>query len=83
MSSADSQEVVETLDDDIDPNAKPKRWSWSPCEAYFMNIMIRACCEIIEISPTMSLSGIQVEVMEKWHLRYHLFLLVDELSSSA
>jgi hypothetical protein len=78
MSSADQDVLAE---DEHDPNAKPKRWSWSPCEAYFMNIMIRTCCEIIEGGNTMSMPSIHQELMEKWHYRYHLFLLV-ELSSA-
>ena len=56
--------------------AKAKRWSWSPTEAYFMNVMIRSCCEVIESGRTMSMAGIHQEVMERWHDRYYYMLLI-------
>lgn len=51
------------------PGGKPKRWSKSDNEEYFMNILIRTCCEVIESGRTLNNAMIQLEVMEGWHTR--------------
>jgi hypothetical protein len=46
-----------------------KRWSWKANEAYFVNILIRSCVEIIESGKTISLPQIEAELMDIWHRR--------------
>ena len=51
-------------------SGKPKRWSRSENEEYFVNIMIRTCCQVHESGKTINTSMIHLEVMEGWHKRY-------------
>jgi hypothetical protein len=55
-----------------------KRWSWKANDAYFMNIMIKSCIEIIESGKTLSLAQIEAELMDVWHRR--LFTLSRTLA---
>jgi hypothetical protein len=55
-----------------------KRWSWKANEAYFVNILIRSCCEIVESGKIMSLPQIEAELMDVWHRR--LFTLSRTLA---
>jgi hypothetical protein len=69
-SSADSAASVPGSGTQVASQAgKPKRWAWSATDAYFTNIMIRTCCEIIESGKTMNMPSIHAEVMEIWHRR--------------
>ncbi len=49
---------------------KPKRWSWNATEAYFVNILIKTCVEVIECGKTMSMPEIHCDVMTIWHRRF-------------
>ena len=55
-----------------------KRWSWKANEAYFVNILIRSCVEIIESGHYMSLPQIEAQLMDVWHRR--LFALSRTLT---
>ena len=46
-----------------------KRWSWKANDAYFVNILIRSCIEIIESGEVMSLPKIEAQLMDVWHRR--------------
>ena len=48
---------------------KPKRWSRSLVEEYFMDINIRTCCEVIESGLTLNMPMIHLQIMEGWHTR--------------
>lgn len=56
--------------------AKAKRWSKSPNEIYFMNILIRTCCQVRESGMTLHTYMIHVEVMDGWHTRYGVLSVV-------
>ena len=55
---------------------KPKRWNKSPIETYFMNILIRTCCQVRESGMTLHTYMIHVEVMDGWHTRYGVLSVV-------
>ena len=76
MSGQAADDPIGDEEQELPTFAKAKRWSWSPTEAYFMNVMIRSCCEVIESGRTMSMHGIHQEVMERWHCRYVVYLLL-------
>ena len=60
------------MSEDIPPDGlrgKPKRWTRSECDEYFMNIMIKTCCEVIESGMTLNQPMIDLHVMEGWHTR--------------
>lgn len=70
-SSSDAEDAVGTLDTTATcGSSKPKRWSRSENEEYFVNIMIRTCCQVHESGKTINTSMIHLEVMEGWHKRY-------------
>ena len=46
-----------------------KRWSWKANDAYFVNILIRSCIEIVESGEIMSLPKIEANLMDVWHRR--------------
>ena len=48
---------------------KPKRWTRSECDEYFMNIMLKTCCEVVESGMTLNQPMIDLHVMEGWHTR--------------
>ena len=48
---------------------KPKRWNKSATEEYFMNILIRTCCQVHESGLTLHTYMIHAEVMDGWHIR--------------
>jgi hypothetical protein len=46
-----------------------KRWSWKANDAYFVNILLRSCIEIVESGKYISKAQIDAELMDVWHRR--------------
>jgi hypothetical protein len=74
-SSSDGDTVI---DSNTGVTGVMKRWSWKANEAYFVNILIRSCVEIIESGNYMSLPQIEAQLMDVWHRR--LFTLSRTLT---
>jgi hypothetical protein len=68
-SSSEDEGTQASVADAQQIQGKPKRWKWSPADAYFNNIMIVTCCQIIESGDVMSASAIQAQIMDIWHKR--------------
>jgi hypothetical protein len=68
-SSSEDEGTQASVADAQQIQGKPKRWKWSPVDAYFNNIMIVTCCQIIESGDVMSASAIQAQIMDIWHKR--------------
>lgn len=66
----DTQEEEDYEDAATTARRRPKRWAWSPSEAYFTDILIRTCVEVLECGRHMALAGIQQVIMDIWHRRY-------------
>ena len=66
----DTQEEDDNEDASTTARRRPKRWAWSPSEAYFTDILIRTCIEVQECGRLMSIAGIQQVIMDIWHRRY-------------
>jgi hypothetical protein len=65
-----SESEEDVADNPSEAGAKPKRWSWNATEAYFVNILIKTCCEVVECGKTMSMPEIHCDVMTIWHRRF-------------
>jgi hypothetical protein len=73
---ADDSCIQASTVEDESVAAKAKRWSKSPNEIYFMNILIRTCCQVRESGKTLHTYMIHVEVMDGWHTRYGVLSVV-------
>jgi hypothetical protein len=71
---ADDGLCASSMEGDVAPKAK--RWSKSPNEIYFMNILIRTCCQVRESGNTLHTYMIHVEVMDGWHTRCGVLCVV-------